>query len=127
MGRCLKFLNLIGKLEMGEAAIVIYPVLKDILVRHAQMHNPTSHLTPEFVSAAFNIIPAGHQVLKLLCQAAMPETLKKDENKFAKLIEEHDGFAAETWRQFQAARAGVSLMVPLGRTPHSRIRKDILI
>lgn len=116
MARCLKFINFIGKLEMGEAGSVIYPVLREILVESARSQNPTACLSPEFIRTAFEVIPKGNEVLKLLCQAAMPESLKRKEGKFAKVVEEVDGFAAETWRQFQEARGEMGALVPLRRT-----------
>jgi hypothetical protein len=112
---------------MGEAATVIYPVLREILTRHAQMHNPTACLSEEFVRTAFEIVPAGNLVLRLICQAAMPEVLKRREGKFAKLIEEVDGFAAETWRVFMASRGDMNLLVPLGRSQKDRIKKDVMV
>jgi hypothetical protein len=115
IARCLSFISLAGKLEIGEAASVIYPVLTKILSRQAAGINPMALIAPEFIRTAFTIIPTRNNVLKLLAQAAMPETMKKTGGKYDKLIEEVEGFAAESWRQFKGCSKELHLAFPLNR------------
>jgi hypothetical protein len=123
VARCLRYIKLIGKLEIGEAAAVICLALKNVLVAEANREDATKLITPEFISTAFDIIPARSDILKILCQATLPENMKRRGNKYEKVIELHDGFAAETWRQYQGCRMDVSQVAPL-RT--SRNKKKLV-
>ncbi len=115
MERCLNYTKLTGKFGCGEAASVIYPVLKEILVNHVSKKDPTELIKPEFIRTAFSIIPARNKILELLCQAALPETMKRDGGKYGILLKDSEEFLAETLRQFHACRPEISLLSPLNK------------
>lgn len=120
--RCLRFIRLAGKLDFGEAASVIYPALRAILARHASMKDPTALITPEFIRVAFSIIPAKNNILELISQAAMPETLKRAGGKYEQELDEVEGFLQASWRQFHACREDLRLSFLL----NPNIKKIIL-
>lgn len=122
VARCLRFIKLTGKLEFGEAASVVYPALKAILAKQATMKDPTALIAPEFIRVAFSIIPAKNNILELLSQAAMPETIKRAGGKYKQVLEEVDGLVAESWRQFHACREELRLSFPL----NPDVKKKIL-
>jgi hypothetical protein len=111
--RCISFIKLTGKLEIGEAASVIYPALKTILARNATSADPTALVTSQLIRIAFETIPTRNNVLELLARATLPETLKPRGGNYANELEVCDAFAAESWRQFQAVRENLQLSFPL--------------
>jgi hypothetical protein len=113
VAHCLRFIKLTGKLEIGEAASVVYPALKKILAKNATYCGPTTLIPPEFIRIAFNSIPAKNNILELLTRAAMPETLTHGGGKYQKVLGECEAFAAESWRQFQAVRDELRLSFPM--------------
>lgn len=113
VARCLRFIKLTGKLEIGEAASVVYPALRTVLAENAKYRDRTALVTTKLIRTAFEAIPARNNILELLARAAMPETLKTEGGKYGKLLEENDAFVAESWRQFQAIRENLGMSFPL--------------
>lgn len=115
IARCLSFINLAGKLEICGAASVIYRVLAKILSRQVTGVDPVGLIASKFIRTAFTIILTRNNALKLLALAAMTEMMKKTGDKYKKVIEEVEGFAAESWRQFKDCSKELHLSFPLNR------------